>query len=181
MYEHCIGVLLPDSILIQPELLCLEFAIGCNWLCSAPCLVVFILVPLNLNTSLGCYATHVELSVVHMKPSLSSTFYLAPSTGIFILLLSVASSLTEESCRHSMQQVWGCLAGDGLSSLFFMHQVDLRVWLKQWKGGCSLQEASSPAGDLCSRSNKDLFQWPLGICHIQASSSQASLCSLPLS
>jgi len=97
-----------------------------------------------------------------MKPSLSSTFYLAPSTGIFILLLSVASSLTEESCRHSMQQVWACLAGDGLSSLFFMHQVDLQVWLKHWKGGCSLQEASSPAGDLCSRSNEDLFQLATG-------------------
>jgi len=35
----CISLLLPDSIAIQPELVCLKRAAGCTWLCSAPCLL----------------------------------------------------------------------------------------------------------------------------------------------
>jgi len=74
---HCIGPLLLESVLIQPELVCLECAAGCNWLSPAPvycpCLCDHpILALLNLNTYLGCHATHVGLSVMRMKPSLSS-------------------------------------------------------------------------------------------------------------
>ena len=71
---HCIGVLLLESILIQPELLCLEFATGCNCLTPAPwSLALFVHSSNHAITCLECCATYVDKSAVHIPSFLSST------------------------------------------------------------------------------------------------------------